>query len=484
VFVPPGETYRVALSCYVRDADQSILGLKMLAGPDIASVGNATAQGAHPLITPSRTIRVIEAVQKPLVARNFALAAPTRNKDETFLQVAATVDLHKPSCSKVQFSARWRERLGDNSLQPRQAQISETPIPAADSVVRGFDAPPPIDTVPLPFRHEFGDTKHRNVIYTATVTSRYGEFFPEFAADPLKTCRVVDATELDVLSTAPPETVTIERIVPLCEWNEGRFPEGPGFWRKRTASMFRVYLKGPWYSSGDQEKLAVILGTAQAVDIDRLRPYVSLWGTDPVWNRDTSLSFLTRAALSGMDSMPAGNTYTVPGLGTPMEVVAFPVKFDHDANGPVIYSDIVISPNAGPYAPFAKLAFARFQLHSLKDVELSPVTMGDVMPLLPPRRVEYKWDHAGRNLTVALYGVTPADAPARARVALANSDQGPWEDSELARDNATQSWKTSAPIQTDPGTRVLVTEHEQYKGIDGQPAERLVFSDVIDVALQ
>ena len=58
--------------------------------------------------------------------------------------------------------------------------------------------------------------------------------------------------------------------------------------RETRKGGLRVYLKRGWFSSGDDEKLAVILPLGHYADIpDFLRDRVTEWGADPIWKSET-----------------------------------------------------------------------------------------------------------------------------------------------------------------------------------------------------
>src|SRR5207237_8685075 len=76
--------------------------------------------------------------------------------------------------------------------------------------------------------------------------------------------------------SARPEAPKVLYIVPTFKWE--RNANGT----KRTGGGLRIYLDRPWYSSGDDEKLAVLLPAGGKLDA-KMEPFVSLWGKDPIW---------------------------------------------------------------------------------------------------------------------------------------------------------------------------------------------------------
>ena len=104
----------------------------------------------------------------------------------------------------------------------------------------------------------------------------------------------------------------------------------------RLGSGLRVYLDRPWFSSGDGEKLGVIIAnyTGQPLILfppDNLKPYITQWGSDPVSDSETksfspSLNDFTRSdssesALTLEELLPDGlpKDWSISVAGHPLD---------------------------------------------------------------------------------------------------------------------------------------------------------------------
>lgn len=174
-------------------------------GPDDVP---AALLGGHRMLTPSRTVQLVHAVEAPLAApapSGFPKTAP-RDLEATFAYVGGSLTVHGPSTAKVDLLATWTDQLDlDTETGPmsraRTAHVltvpvtlpgedDGTPVTPADTVspagydpvagVITFQPPSPGDESGRTYlaRHEFGDTKARTVSYQGVATSRFREYFP------------------------------------------------------------------------------------------------------------------------------------------------------------------------------------------------------------------------------------------------------------------------------------------------------------------
>src|SRR5690606_24533223 len=116
-------------------------------------------------------------------------------------------------------------------------------IPGADKVQFGL------------LRHEFGDTKHRTVRYRAIGTTRFREYFPPvIAQDGNAISRTGPEVEIEIASTARPAPPQVVQVLPTFSHSVSVLGQPAGSQiRTRARSGVRVYLKRPWFSSGDGE---------------------------------------------------------------------------------------------------------------------------------------------------------------------------------------------------------------------------------------
>jgi hypothetical protein len=325
----------------------------------------------------------------------------------------------------------------------------------------------PLDRVS---RHDFGDTKYRKVSYHGMATTRFREFFPTtITSDPVS----IQTTESQVgeddeprpelvrhiLSSARPSAPEIVYVLPTFEW--ARDEEDAKRTHVRKGNGVRVYLRRPWFSSGDGELLGVVVqnpplrsrhfrpakrtgvrrAAAQpvvrlepvrqppspspipagdivvdsgsslafttpflnlpyviAVARDRLGPYVTDWASDPVWESPEPRRMPT---ISDFPRHVAHATGLTLEELTPAETVAaagHEVFFDPSRT--LWYCDIDVAASS-TYFPFVRLALARFQPRSLADAHLSRVVLADFVQLAPDRIATVALSHGQAAITVA-----------------------------------------------------------------------------------
>jgi hypothetical protein len=263
-------------------------------------------------------------------------------------------------------------------------------------------------------KHEFGDTKHRTVVYHSLATTRFREFFPDEIQDNLENLQreephdgrdAVPLTHI-VPSSARPLAPDIEYVVPTFRW-EDRSSQGV-MARTRIGRGVRVYLRRPWFSSGDGELLGVLL--RQPIGrltlpipedrpvVDSLAPYVTDFGRDPVWEgtsppasplvKHFPLAFTHRPDdLFALDELHAS-------------VLVAPHKVYWDGESGVWYADIDIDVEDA-YFPLVRLALARFQPNSLDGLHLSRIVQTDFIQPLPDRHAWVRLSRGGATLNIS-----------------------------------------------------------------------------------
>jgi hypothetical protein len=281
VFLPQAEIATVRLSSFMDPDDLELMAVWMLERSWVRAGQQQSAElGLHWMLTPWQPLTLVHAVEKPLAAPVIDVppGGVQRNVGETFAVLAGKVHNHAKSTGRLDIEAGWTEPI-DDVLQDKpstiegaahvgdfQLESSEDDCRTGRDDLPGSGWNPPVHRV----RHEFGDTRHRYVDYRATATTRFREYFPhEITDDPsLITHRGPDVT-LDVPSSRRPEPPEVLYVVPTWTWESaripGRSPAGrgqrlaPTFLHTRTAGGLRVYIDRPWYSSGDDELLGVVL---------------------------------------------------------------------------------------------------------------------------------------------------------------------------------------------------------------------------------
>ena len=312
-----------------------------------------------------------------------------------------------------------------------------------------------------------------------------------------------------VPSSARPLAPQVEWIVPTFAWNS---PAGQQYSSTRTGRGLRIYLARPWYSSGLDEELAVVLLPAAGDNTVRT-DYVTRWGRDalttgadlPAGNggmqfpRGSEYGSNNFPRASYFDSDLTANAVRLAEFNAEVDVVRYPVgRYDatgavtgYDADRDMWFVDMVMD-TGNAYRPMIQLALARYQALSTGDLKLSPVVLADIVQLEPDRTATLLMLNAGavRNaaritLSGPTYrandlGVGPAKVVAVLEKFIGNdfansAESAAWErvsETELAGrvgQNGLGEWNADIPVAADRRTgqyRIALEEYERIR-IDG-----------------
>ncbi len=331
--------------------------------------------GRHWMVTPSRTLTLVHAVQKPLAPPSAQIDL-LRNYNDTFVGHSLTLTTESHSTGQVDLSGAWIEYIDDVATDapqypPTTGHAYQVTIPYGTNTI--------LDRGP---KHEFGDTKHRILSYTPTATTRFKEYFPPAI--------IKDPTQISVAGTAPgpilpnnqystpssarPHAPKVAYIVPTFAWDESTAGQSV-----RRGGGLRVYLERPWYSSGQDEQLAVVITQLFGVT-PATQPFLSMWGRDPVWDSNTN-GIVTATAFPNSRVAPVSCTLLENGASVLVLPMGVPT---YHPGKKLWFCDIVMDPGQ-TYFPFVSLALVRYQASSLKGVEISAVTRADFAQLVPDR---------------------------------------------------------------------------------------------------
>jgi hypothetical protein len=463
VYLPKAVVAKVRYSCYPTDLGDLAAWRRWMDGVVDKQLA---AEGGHWMISPFRELVLVHAVQQPLCPPSVWLDS-SRSLGETFARLDGLTSLSVRSTGQLDLGARWSEPI-DSLSEPGPKVIDgfghvasirvaddlpePDPFPVAAPLPDGTLPWPQDGGLPLPFpdiaglpkpyqvtdpkapgfltphqllefarghiAHEFGDTKHRWVRYRLTGTTRFREYFPtEITSVPEKITRVGDEVLVNVHSSARPDAPRVKYIVPSWRWETDPFD--PTSWttfrRTRIGGGLRVWMDRPWYSSGEGEKLGVVVWRGPGEPNERTGKRVSQFGMDPAWASAVPRGTLTPASFANaVDADVQLGLAENPG-GQRVDVVAFEPEYDGTARN-LWFCDIDMSPKAATsYYPFVRLALARYQRHSISsDTKLSPVIQTDFHQLAPSRTLTARFTSA-KALDVTLYGPAP-DGPIRNRV--------------------------------------------------------------------
>jgi hypothetical protein len=430
VFLPKAQVLDVPLSCFVRESDLRLFGMwdwlrEIIEGRaalqardpqamfDLGVLTTHVAQyaleGGLWAMTPARTLRLVHAVQQPLRSPAPKLIA-VRPPASTSAALMGEIAIHGRSTGSLDLRARWSEELdllGDSGPRTLQAGDHADTIPVRTlepAVLRNGDRMvgeylPELDLVRCQGhshpRHEFGDTKHRIVRYVVSATSRFTDCFA--ADEPGGFVRVAPECVVDVPASARPAPPALEYIVPTFGWQ--RHAETNLRASLRRGRGLRVYLRRPWYSSGDGELLGVVLrsaGRPAPTDVERedMKPYITQWGNDPIWGSASLPPMPTRAsfplAVEGADALALPERRMEP-----VAVAGHRVAYDEGRR--LWFSDIEIESGAS-YFPFVRLALARYQPSAIDECHLSAVTLGAFAQVAPDRTLIVTYDAGDPDL--------------------------------------------------------------------------------------
>lgn len=392
ILIPPAETVKLRMSsCLSSEEELNLMGvwkwiIEKAGLYRQEALKKLALSGGHWMLTPFRELSLINAVPKPLVAPVFKDLAAIKQLGRTYVDLSGLIQIHGKSTGKVDIYANWKERIDNLNITGTGEDWSDQ---KSGHPFHIMNSNPPIDALDCTGqRHEFGDTKYRLVSYKAVSTSSFREYFPEgqdftFAGEEIS---------VEILSSSRPAAPQIEYIIPSFGWEKAVQPDSSS--SRRTGGGVRVYLKRPWFSSGDGELLGVLIAqgppenSSTHVLPDVLKSYVTQWGFDPIWLSAPPYQAPTVHHFPRGIAQESGVTIdeveTLPSKADSwwLSVVGHKVEFDEDRQ--LWFCDIDI--DAGPsYFPFVRLALVRYQPKSVRGAQVSRVALADFIQLTPER---------------------------------------------------------------------------------------------------
>jgi hypothetical protein len=513
VQLPKAEVVTVAMSCYLTDDPASkppsmlstmkIWSLIEAANPsNLAELRTLALNGGHWMLTPPRLLTLIHAVQQPLIEPEFQNLQAGKLLGQTFATLTDEFPIDGKSTIKVDVQASWLDPVDDLSDQAQpvmldgKARAFEVPVESGDTVCRIDDTQ--IASRHFSSKHEFFDTKHRNVTYTAMATTRFKDNFPDaLTKDPDNVTRTSQPVTISVPNSARPAAPVPLYVIPSFAWTT----DAKGQWSvsRRSGGGLRVYLDRPWFSSGEGELLAAVLwGCApppraafQAWAVpDSLKGYVTQWGRDPIWSADAPPSH----------AVAVGTELTLDELSNrafiPFTAVGHKVDYDDTHGRRLWYCDIEMNMGEA-YFPFVRLALARYQPQSVADAHLSRVVLADFAQMLPDRSASITFDPIDMTtVRLAVSGLTYS-GPGKAIMTATLQTQPPgsgdlaWVPVSTIRLVANTFggpdtlWTAQITLPAPRGSRpfrLLIDESEVFIG-DGllNIQGRLVYADILNL---
>ena len=412
VYLPAGESRTVQLHCIPTAEDLGQFACAELFhcasrsdsyAASVETLSRWLQSGALPLLSPPLQLKLVHAVKVPVLPPVFKAPETLRTLDSVTTRLAdSEFEVHAPSTSRVDLYAEWSDIFDDPSLIAWVWRKDN---------VRGFtlDIPPDGDTPltdPELTRHEYPDMRFHSVTYRAVATSRYGDFYPP-SDDPRKHTLVSESQAVPVLSTAAPERPLIEYIVPAFRWTTELGATTAHITRRRAPGGLRIYLQRPWFSSGNDERLAVILRSSGSRPLHpAVRACVSSWGFNPIKQSDLMPTYplvtdLRDAEHESRDmQMPAAWTSEeIPAAESGIVVAMYPVQLEPRRG--LLYCDLELYPHQS-FFPMVQFALARYQTNALPAAQLSRIVRSEFVQLIPGRVLRI--EPAGDGYHVRLEG--------------------------------------------------------------------------------
>jgi hypothetical protein len=320
--------------------------------------------------------------------------------------------------------------------------------------------------------HDPGDPKHRNITYQWHAVSRFAAHYGSKSDDAelrfVKSGTPVTASAPSSAQPAPPKII---RVVPSFEWVRETSPAGVRIHERRAG--LRVYLERPWFSSGDGELLAVVVGFGIPAPPSIQRGTITRWARDPAW------------ITGGLPPDPGVDHFRNFAIRKENDIrpILLGYEVQHDSHGRCFCDIDMELPRS--YAPFVKLALASLQPNSIKGLALSEVVIADPAPLLPRRKITATPQSDG-SLVVEISGTTHRSvstlkgstgtifgAVLQRQFAPASGDLG-WEDADDVGSieiDGTPSpeflWRAVVRVDTpEPNLRLLIGEAEIFSSPD------------------
>ena len=409
--------------------------------------------GQHWMLTPWSELRLVHAVQKPLIMPDLAgLAVDRQSLGELDAPISGFTPLSGHSTGRIDMKAHWSEPDDD----PQDTLASTGPAAIAhtqhvfDRTIARSDGPTKYSLRGA--IHAFHDTRYRRVIYELAATSRYREYMTDtIRSKPGAMTITSKEARRWIPSTAPPPPPQLLYVVPTFGWSrQGDTNQQVSL---RAGGGLRVYLDRPWFATGFGEMLAVVLPGPEITTSDLegdLKTHVTQWGRDPAWTSsainnpapDRTAAAFPLAAWSGPIGFDAsGGTaalppdvvstfqaehadlppgafqvtgFTAPTVPAGKTLQIAPHAVGYDADRQLWYCDIVVRPPDQAYYPFIRLALARYQPTSAQGAHLSGIVTTEFQQLSPDRLAVVTKTASGLStlVNVSVYGYAPADARA------------------------------------------------------------------------
>lgn len=452
VYLPKADVVEIEASCYILEESLQKMALwtwMIEKDPQEAmKLKEHILRGRHWMFTPSRKIKLVHAVKKPLSSPEFQSVHSQKRLSEPSAKIEGRIIVHGKSTVRITITGKWRDvynKVYDNGNEYNIEAVEERSFQkvidlSTTDVLKSFS-----------FLQHFGDPGYKRVTLTATALSRFRDYYDITEVEDKD--MIVESKipfSIDVLNSSRPPAMKIKYIIPTFRWDLINFPvtadslqkisnsidldtnrtgkavqtlkeERSGFSSYRSGNSIRVYIEPPWYPSGEGELMGVLLWSnsppphisANSFEMPEIiTPYVTQWGEDPIW-LTKSLPYQSTPKLEDLIlSSDSKTQLSIPELGShgnkkEVSVDCAGHKVHYDKSRDLWYCDIILD-DGNTYFPFVRLALCRYQPKSLPDAHLSPVILADFVQLTPNRTANVVFDPVLANeINVGIVGPSP-----------------------------------------------------------------------------
>ena len=414
----------------------------------------AAANGWTWWLTPSVDLRLVHALPAPArVPQLLSLTTLPRSPGLTVAVIAGVADVHGASTERLVVRATWTEWV-DDPATPAPVRVTRQDV-VVDSPVGGterwgllwmLDFQPWGPSAAMRALEEgnigihraiatFPDTHGRVLSCVPSGATRYAEFFlPDDLPDADDPTVSGEPVRVTVPSSARPAAPEVVDTVPLLRWEEGTEPDHPFAYRRVRRSGVRIWLRRPWFSSGDGELLGVVIARG-----DQPAGSVSQWGRDPISTGAVVANASAPPLLEGTHLLLEAVTGTaVPRTARPVLPVAavpladvagtpaasvFGYRAEFHPTRGEWFVDVALD-DAPVIWPFLRLAVARYQPNSIDGASLSPVALTSWVQPLPTRTTTVSRPDAGHVRVTVSGAVAFLRLPARGHGAVGGAAGG------------------------------------------------------------
>ena len=184
VKAPKASITTVLMSSYITPADLEVMALwewLVEAGKATAGMKALILDWLHYMFTPYREFVIVHAVRQPLTPPVIAKLGVVRSLGATYALLSGDALASVQSTVRVDVLAAWADPYDDGRSKQgavilvKTSRVDEIPLSLGQSDVLKLDK----------VRHDFGDTQHHEVFYSAVATTRFLEYFTETVTEKL-----------------------------------------------------------------------------------------------------------------------------------------------------------------------------------------------------------------------------------------------------------------------------------------------------------